>query len=248
MKKSFALFYTLLCSTHFAFSNVQQPVILCTYFTESHKTLAHEWMLPSIKDDFTIIIGNGEQVCPNASYFSPGWTKTTLDKVNFIISVIENNMGAIVIFADTDIIFFRPIKKQIIDLLEEKEFVVQKDAPDKTLCSGFFALKANTKTLQLWQAVQGYMEKNSSKCDQWGLNNFLNPHKNSFDIAWSFLPTEHFCGGGTFKKRLWKPGRKAIVPSNVAMFHANYTHYQNKIAMLTYVKKIVTSRQKEETG
>lgn len=218
-------------------------VILCTYYTDSHKKLATEWLLPSIKDNFEIIIGSGEQHCPSATYLQHGWTKTTKNKVEFIVDTIENNLGSIVIFADADIVLFRPIKNEIISLLETKEFVVQLDSEGK-LCSGFFALRANNKTLKLWQEIGLYMQKTAKMSDQGGLNHFLSPKKNIFDIEWDFLPTTYF-GGGTFRKSFWYPGKKLHVPDNPAMFHANWTRFSYKIAMLTHVTDIVKSRRKQ---
>lgn len=211
-------------------------IILCTYFTESHTTLAREWMLPSLQDNFEVIIGTGEQVCPQATFYTQGWTQTTLDKACFIKDVIQNNQGRIIIFADPDIIFFKPIESLIRHALQDAEFVVQKDAPDKTLCSGFFALRANEKTLQLWQGVVSFMEKYRTICDQGALNYCINRRINRFGIKWAFLPTDYFCGGGTFKKRSWKPGKKIIVPKTTCMFHANYASYPHKTAYLEYVR------------
>lgn len=217
-----------------------EKIILCTYHTESHKQLVHEWMVPSIKDNFEIIIGTGEQVCPDATFYAQGWTQTTLDKAAFIADVVEHHQGRIIIFADADIIFLKPIESLIRQALETKEFVVQQDAPDKTLCSGFFALRANEKTTLLWHSIVAFMQKHPIICDQGALNYYIQRRTNRLNINWAFLLTDYFCGGGTFKKRLWKPGKKALIPKTVCMFHANYASYHHKIAYLEYVRTMIT--------
>lgn len=233
----------ILCNNAYVCS--QNPhIILCTYYTESHKKLATEWLLPSIQDDFEIIIGSGEQHCPTATYLQQGWTKTTKNKVEFITETIKNNLGSIVIFADADIVFFKSIKNDILSFLEDKEFVVQLDSDGK-LCSGFFALRANQKTLTLWREIGLYMQKTAKMSDQGALNHFLNPRKNIFALEWAFLPTTYF-GGGTFRKSFWYPGKKLHVPENPAMFHANWTRFSYKIAMLTHVTDVVKSRKKQK--
>jgi len=237
--------FYLLILLNFTYLHTQTPrVILCTYYTPSHKQMAQEWLITSIQDDFEIIIGTGKQQCSSATYLQNGWTKTTREKVKFIIKTIKENINSIVIFADADIMFLKPIKKEIINLLFNKDFVGQIDRPGK-LCSGFVAMWANNKTLALWKAVLEYMQAHHEISDQDALAHFLRPNKNIFNLAWDFLPTTYF-GGGTFKKRGWKPGKNLIIPENPAMFHANYTKHCYKIAMLTYVKKVIKKRQKKE--
>lgn len=217
-------------------------VVLCTFYTESHKKLAEQWLLPSISDDFEVIVGTGKQYCQSATYYHDGWTKTTKNKVQFIIETIKNHSGDIVIFSDADITFFKPIKQEIIEFLQKNEFVIQIDSPGK-LCSGFFALRANKKMLNLWEAIYAYMCTNEDISDQNALNHFVSPKKNVFKIVWDFLPATYF-GGGTFKKSLWRPGDKLFIPENPAIFHANWTRFCYKIDMLMYVKKVINARKR----
>ena len=236
--------FLLLCNIVHA--SETPPPVLCTYYTPSHKELATQWLLPSVKDDVEVIIRKGIQQCTSATYRQSNWTKTTRDKVHFIIKTIENHMGGIVIFADADITLFRPVVEELTELLTGKEFIAQIDRPGK-ICSGFFALRANKKTLKLWRAVLQYMNENHNISDQDALHHFLTPNRNVFDIVWDFLPITYF-GCGTFKGKggFWRPGKNVRIPDNPAMFHANYTRFCNKIAVLTYVKSMVESRNKKK--
>ena len=234
--KNYFILFILYTTSIGILSNNEANIIVCTYYTPSHKELATEWLLPSIKDTVDIVVGTGPQVCPTAQFYTQGWTQTTLHKVLFIIHTIANHMGRIIVFADPDIIFLQPIEPIIRQLLIDKEFVVQQDTPKKMLCSGFFALIANEKTLKLWQGVADFIYKHPNICDQGALNYCLNRRINRYNISWAFLPTTHFCGGGTFKKREWKPGKKVIIPKTACMFHANFADYQHKIAYLAAVQ------------
>ncbi len=224
-------------------SGNQTRVVFCTFYTPSHAHMAEEWLLPSLKDIFDeISIGTAQQDGHSATFLKEGWTTTTRNKVAFIIDTIKKNMGSIIIFADADIFLFCPIKDEIMQLLESHDFVIQIDKPG-TACSGFFALYAQGKTLKLWEKTLSIMEHDHTVSDQKALNRVLK--KNKISLSWTFLPTTYF-GGGTFGKGYWRPGKKLIIPQNPRMFHANYTRYAHKVAMLTYVKMFYLKELKGE--
>jgi hypothetical protein len=62
-------------------------------------------------------------------------------------------------------------------------------------------------------------------------------------MKWKYLPVEFF-GGGTLTGTLWEPGLPLTVPENIFVHHANWTvGVSNKIAQLSYVRKIVEERK-----
>jgi len=241
MKHLSIVFCTLFFSAHITFTK-HQNVIFCTYFTDSHARLANEFMLPSLQDNVDVIKGTGEQLCPTATFFQSGWTQTTLNKVKFIIDVTTQHKGDIIVFVDPDIIFFKPVKERLLELLIDKDFVGQLDNPEKTICTGFFAMRANDAVIDFWKLVQRAMERNPKLCDQKAFNYILLKNKNPTNMRWDFLPSNEFFGGGTFKKKTWKPRRNFHIPQDPFMFHANFTLYKFKIPMLNHVKKILTQR------
>ena len=101
---------------------------------------------------------------------SEGWTETTIRKVDLIIRAIEENWGDIFIFSDVDIQFFAPIQDIIIELMEGKDIIMQRNNPEGVLCTGFFVCRANEKTLRLWNDVKKTMQKNRSQSDQISFN------------------------------------------------------------------------------
>lgn len=219
----------------------QQKIKLYALSTPSHDILKDTFFLPSIQDDFDIIIQQEEQTCQSAQFMENGWTKTTIKKVDLIIQAIHENWGSFFIFSDVDIQFFQPIQELIIQCIENNDLVIQRNSPDGVLCSGFFACRANEKTLALWRDVKKTMEDNPKQSDQISLNQCIkrNSKKNPYDIRWDYLP-DIFFGGGTLTGCLWYPGQKLPIPANIIMHHANWTRgIANKIAQLTYVKQHV---------
>ena len=180
---------------------------------------------------------------------SRDWTKTTRKKVAYIVQAIEENMGEIFIFSDVDVQFFDSIENDIVQLMDGNDFLIQKDSPKGTMCSGFFVCRANEKTLALWKDALQKMKKNYRVSDQKALNSCLSPLKgkdNIYDIVWDYLPKRYF-GGGTFTGRYWVLGKRIPVPHDAKMHHANWTKgISNKIKQLTYVKNIVQKRNKAQ--
>src|SRR5579863_9116343 len=84
----------------------QDKIKLYAIYTPSHEILKDSYFLPSIQDDFELIIENVEQTCESAKFMSAGWTKTTIKKVDLIIRAIQENWDSLFIFSDVDIQFF----------------------------------------------------------------------------------------------------------------------------------------------
>ena len=247
VKKLLSLYVLFFITMSFA----DQKMKLYALYTPSHEILKDKYFLPSIQDDFEIIVQFCEQTSPSATFMSEGWTDTTLRKVDLIIRAIKENLASedIFIFSDVDIQFFAPIQETIIALMEGKDIIMQRNNPEGVLCTGFFACRANEKTLRLWQDVKKRMQKNKLNSDQISFNQCIKKKskKNPYDIVWDYLP-ETFFGAGTlaaYPGYLWKPGRKLDIPEGIMLHHANWTRgVKNKDAQLAYVRKEVFQRRK----
>ncbi len=218
----------------------KDKIILCTFFTPSHEDMANKWLLPSIQDDFEIIIGTGPQECKSGSFMQDGWIETTRKKVLHIIDTIENNMGHTMIFADPDIQLFGPVGPHITKLLKNNDIVIQRDNPSGTFCTGFFAHRCNEQMADFWKQVNRYMLNNyPHKCDQRAFNEVV--HKTQIKSA--YLPSNFFMGAGTLSGKKWNPGDKLEIPNDILMFHANYTAgLEKKEQLLKYVHDVVKQR------
>lgn len=247
MKILISLILTLLTCV---MSAEQIDVKVYTICTPSHLGLFRDWFLPSITryDDITAIIKYCHQDCPTGEFMQTGWNATMLKKVDLIIEAIEENWGEVFIYSDVDIQFFGSIKDLILQMAKDHDFIVQRDTPHGDLCAGFFACRGNKKTLALWEKIRGQLELASSGYvnDQTLLQGYLKEN-NEFNISWNWLPNSFF-GGGTFKKKLWKPGEELHIPEAPLMHHANWTiGIANKVAQLNYVKEKVELEQNNAT-
>lgn len=245
MKKLCVSIVLLLCFYAFPSFSYERMKLYALY-TPSHEVLKDRFFLPSIQDDFEIVLEFCEQTCPSAKFKSKGWTKTTIRKVDLIIRAIKENWGSVFIFSDVDIQFFCPIQNTILMYMTDKDMVIQKNNPSGVLCSGFFACRGNEKTLRLWEDVKRKMEQDDSDSDQISLNRCIkrNSKKNPYGIAWDYLP-DTFFGGGTLTGYLWKPGMSLFIPHDIMIHHANWTNgVKNKIAQLVYVRDEVRNRKK----
>lgn len=244
------IYIFLLCSLLYmtqVFSH--EKMKLYALYTPSHEILKDTYFLPSIQDDFEIVLGFCEQTSSSATFMSEGWTKTTMRKVDLIIRAIEENWGNVFIFSDVDIQFFAPIQDTILALIEGKDIIMQRNNPEGVLCTGFFACRANEKTLRLWQDVKKTMENNKSNSDQISFNQCIKKKskRNPYGLVWDYLP-DSFFGAGTlaaYPGYLWKPGRMLHIPDDIMIHHANWTRgIKNKIAQLKYVRNEVSKKRK----
>ena len=235
-------------------SHSQTKMKLYALYTPSHEILKDTFFLPSIQDDFDIILEFCEQTCPSAHFMNKGWTETTIRKVDLIIRAIKENIESedIFIFSDVDIQFFSPIRDIIFELMEGKDIIMQRNNPEGVLCTGFFACRANKKTLRLWQDVKKRMQKNKLNSDQISFNQCIKKKskKNPYDIVWDYLPNTFF-GAGTlaaYPGYLWKPGRKLEIPQGIVMHHANWTRgVEDKMDQLKLVQNKVSEQRKRST-
>lgn len=220
-----------------------QPVNMYIIYTPSHKYLYEQFFLPSLKalgdDEINIIAKCIEQTCPSACYKQAGWKDTTLQKVEMIIDAIYKTWNYYFIYSDVDVQFFAPIKKEIETVLQQYDLVIQKDHPNGTLCSGFFACKSNEKTLKLWQDVYQIMCDKEKYSDQGALNYCLVKKKNPYNLTWTYLPEAYF-GGATRTGHSWHPGQALPIPENPKMHHANWTvGVYNKKKQLEFVRDVI---------
>lgn len=229
----------------------QEKIKMYTFFTPSHIGLKDEWFLPTLKevkdDGIELIIQEYPQECESGKVFTAGWQHAMLRKVNMIIQAIKANWGEVVLYADIDVQFFQKFSGKVREILGDKDLVIQRDTPSGTMCAGFFACRANYKTLALFEGVRDYMIRRGECSDQKTLNRLLRKGKdkerNPYKIVWDYLPAE-FLGGGTLTGCGWSPDRHMFIPDNIMMHHANWTiGITNKVKQLEYVRRRVEQKR-----
>lgn len=208
------------------------------------KPLKDEWFLPSLKDDFELRMTEAKE--HGGPYRSEGFARAVMEKTDCIISAIRENTGSCFVYSDVDIQFFRPVAGLLRDAIAGLDIVCQRDAPPPTdtMCSGFFVMQANKKSLSFWQRVRTEAGKDGR--DQRVFNAMI--RKRTARTFWrpalqyGYLPTCFF-GGGTLTGKQWVPGMTLQVPQDIVLHHANYTvGIDNKIAQLQHVRAAVEAR------
>ena len=228
-------------------SNVN--VIIATrmylFFTPSHEQLFTEFFLPSLQDDYELVINRYEQISESAMYMQEGWNQTVIKKIEMIINACKKNNGEIFLYSDVDIQFFKPTREVVFNIMANPniDIVIQQDHPSGTACTGFLACRASERTLLFWLQVRDIMLENIDQHkgidDQGAFNIAIHSQIEGLNIQWCFLPNT-FMGPGMSIGTPWNPGNSLIIPKDIVMHHANYTvGISNKIKQLKYVKSVV---------
>jgi MoaA/NifB/PqqE/SkfB family radical SAM enzyme len=206
---------------------------LIAIFSPSHQSLKDEWFLRTLKDDYEVCVYPCD-VGGHGKYMQDDWRRVVLFKSARIIKAIEENWNDSFVYSDVDVIFFAPTKATILKSLADKDIVCQLDDPSGNLCTGFFGVRANEATLQLWQHVQQSVEREGR--DQLAFNRLVREQR---DLRAGYLPRSFF-GTGTFSGRHVHGAERFYIPRNAAMFHANWTiGVDNKIRLLSKAQMIV---------
>ncbi len=222
--------------------DIPDKIKLYTLYTPSHEIFLKKWFLPTLKDNYELVIEFHKQISPDGAGSSVSFSQTMLAKTKLILRGIHENWGECFIYSDVDIQFFKPTKSLLLSLLKDNDLIIQKGDPRGGLCAGFFMCKANEKTLKLWGEIKKYMINHPKMDDQETMELFLR-NSNPFAIKWDYLPNA-FYGAGIIKSKFWLPGDSLTFPSeDIVLHHATCTRgIQNKIKQLEYVKRIVQTK------
>lgn len=212
---------------------------LVTFYTQSHIEIYTKYFLPSFNEflinDFELIECNYEQVCTDGSYGSKGFNQTMIGKIEGIVKNIDLSDERPMVFADCDIQFFKNIKSDVIEEVENYDIKLQDDIV--CMCAGFFVCKQNEKILHFFNDVLENLKNlvNQGYDDQQIINNFLKSNKHP--ISYGLLPKEkYFTVASSNGAKQWN-GETFSIPKGIIVHHANWTvGIENKIKLLNYVK------------
>jgi len=222
---------------------------LISVYTQSHLVFKDNWFLPSLADDYDLEM-HSCSVKGNGKYREDDWVQSVYFKSKTIVESIEKYWGDIFVYSDCDIQFFKPTEKFLLEAIVGRDIVCQRDEPGPfgQLCTGFFVIRANKRTHNLWLKVSSCILE--ERRDQHAFNRIIRKKRGRFlslisnNCRFDYLP-ETFFSGGTLTGKQWNPGDELFVPENIVMHHANWTEgVNNKIAQLEYVKNIVESRKR----
>jgi len=218
-------------------------------YSESHEKMKDKYFLPSIKDDYFLILEKISQDCPTGEFESYGWVETMKKKTSLILRAIKENMGGFFVYTDVDLQFFGATKNLLLSLIEGKDVLFQRenyinDEVGGKYCTGFFICRGNERTLNLFEDIyKKVVEQNRN--EQFILNNIIG--KNVHNVKHGFLPDCFFTPGIVYGKDgtyLWEPGKDMDIPENILVHHANWTKgTENKLKQLEYVRDKVFKKK-----
>lgn len=213
---------------------------LYTFYTDSHSVLLNDWFLPSFHQNnknIELIVTKFDQKCKSGVYLSEGWLSTMHDKLDLIITGIQDNWNDYFIHADCDIQFFGDIKQNLLDQVEGYDLAGINEDPlneGSEICCGFFICKGNEKTLSLFKEVKKIINGNFH--DQHAFNYIRNNYISSKKLNYKYYNVCHSNG-----PKLWTPGMllDSFKP-DILVHHANWIEgVTNKIENLKLVKSLV---------
>ena len=89
--------------------------------------LLNDFFIPSLRNTDLELVARQIEPVHSDIFGSKSWSQTMLKKVNFIIEVIQENLGHIFVVSDIDIQFFRDISQNLISHLKDRDIVFQAD-------------------------------------------------------------------------------------------------------------------------
>jgi len=205
--------------------------IFCCH-TKSHERLLTDYFKPSLPPDLELhaIPREGDGT---GDFRSDQWIKCLHNKIDMVVGTIRDHCGEIIIWSDIDILFFRPVAKELEALIQAsgKEILFQRERngiPD--INGGFYVLRANEKTLAFFEQVRAGLAANPDVDDQFIINTLLRACPN---FAWGYLPFSYYA-----RTHGWPP------PRDLAIFHANGIMGKNSIELnISQFKEILWIRK-----
>ncbi len=233
--KYFVLFLLFLSR---AIASQPQYKLYCMY-TPQFQTLYEHYFLPSIKDDFELIVKKIPEECPTGAFRSDGWDKTMLRKLELLEeAILAHQEDQIFFYSDVDIIFLKPILETCLMYLGDSDFVVQQGWPKNSLCAGFFVMRGNEKTLLWIKDAQSLLTDKECIDDQLALQEAL---KRKEEIKWDFLPSNEFPNGRRVLKEpagYYSKESELVCDDSMLLFHAtSCIGLDNKYDFLTRVQQ-----------
>jgi len=233
------------------------------FSTPTHRVLLEEWFLPTLPSEMSLVLEEHAQDCPTGVYGEAGWLACMEKKIALVLRAARECRGELFVHSDVDVQFFRPFADELAALMQGYDLRFQLDAPDGTVCAGFFVCRASSLTERFFEAVLRELSTGKGDHDQQIINRMLRrrrqapsgrlrrallrpwraPSETAADdwtqLRWGRLPGSFF-GGGTRTGRLWKPGQAIDIPEDPAMHHANWIEgVESKLAQLECVREAV---------
>lgn len=183
-------------------------------YTESHSSLADRFRRSFKDTDIALelvplpTIGSGE-----GNFQSESWRNAVVAKQRLVLANIKRSQDEILIVADVDIQFFRPIRPVIESTFGGGEmdiaFQAERSWPGGGYNAGFIAIRCSDRVLALYEAMLASNIEAAHLLEQ----DWLNQNLGRFPIVHSAFPAKIWA---------WTHGPETI-SRDIVLHHANGT-------------------------
>ncbi|HHZ95654.1 MAG TPA: hypothetical protein EYN67_08860 [Flavobacteriales bacterium] len=211
-----------------------------TFLAEAQKFMYENYFLSSLPKDLEPHATIHTE--PYVDYGVTPFGERTRSKLHFMAEACKENFGEIIVFSDADVQFFGPIKKILIEELDDFDIACQQGGIFTyfSLCPGFFVCKCNDMTLKLFDNMKKFFRTD----DQFSLNEqkWICKYK-------SLSPSKFFTIGHVLylnnkAGKRWEEGGGFPIPDTILMHHASgVVGLEKKLKLLDIVRTRVNNKQ-----
>lgn len=183
----------------------------CCY-TQGHAALFENYFRPSLPEEVeltaTLLPGTGP-----GDFLSAEFLQCISRKLDLILASLRENEGQLIVWTDIDIVFCRPVVRELERLLAEsgKEILFQREGKTvPEINTGFFVCRCSERVAAFFEAVREAMLADPAVNEQIAANNLL--WQGGCAIDFGYLPLAYYA-----RTHGWPP------PADAALYHANAT-------------------------
>lgn len=185
-------------------------------WSQSHKRMFYEYLLPSTQKQFDVVGIEQPQECPTGVYRSEGWVNNSVRKTRLCRDLSESEPEPFV-FSDADVVCNGFSPDDVNKELDGFDLACLYDTSGP-FCSGFMFLRPGKATTTLFETALD----NITVCDEPALNHSIEDIGTM--VKAKLLPTQFYTnyywlsGGKHFPDGL----NTISIPKTVKVFHANF--------------------------
>ena len=202
---------------------------LITCFSASHKALFDKMSAslpwePGLELAVRYLEQDGD-----GSFRNDGWKRSTGRKIEFVVETLESLPdGSLILWVDVDIIFFRPVRDDLVRLMAEMRAEILFQSDKTELCAGFFIVRKTPKTMELFHEVLRVLPDHRD--DQVALNSIIA----ASGVRFGLLPHRYYTIG--LDNPVWNGVSPLKLPKTITTLHANFTiGIENKLKLIELV-------------
>lgn len=245
----------------------------CSIYSDSHRCFLDSFFLKTFpfESGVSLILERMPQKCSAGSLFSHGWRDQMIEKQLFINKNLQTFfLEEALVFSDIDISFYGDVKEDLLKCLGNNDIAFMKDhnnSEDYGRCGGFFVVRSNPKTRELFSKVLNKLNSFSetknvdfNTSEQHAINSEL---KALPEVKWTYLPPRYYTHGlyieglETFSENnqsgLWwnnkneREKNNVFIPKDIKVHHANWAiGIKPKMELLEFISNKIKERRDDK--